>query len=259
MGAIDTTKYYDNLSGLTDKSTPSVRKMTSSSSGDTVTSTGDTSLFSTSEAMGKQDFLNLLVTQLKYQDPLQPTDNTEYVAQLAQFSELENMQNVSDAVDTLTENMNTFMTMQTLNSQSMTNSSATPLLGKEVRVAKADLVHEQGKTDALKVTLEDSYRSGTLEISDSKGNVVARVPIEAKEKGGDAQVEWNGKGTDGTSLASGSYTLSVLASDGKTTAGYVYDEGVVKGVSFNSTGATLSINGKSYGLGRLLNVKEAET
>jgi len=46
--------------------------------------------------LGKDDFLLLLVTQMKYQDPLQPTDNTEYVAQLAQFSELEYMQNMMD-------------------------------------------------------------------------------------------------------------------------------------------------------------------
>lgn len=46
--------------------------------------------------LGKDDFLLLLVTQMKYQDPLEPTDNTEYVAQLAQFSELEYMQNMMD-------------------------------------------------------------------------------------------------------------------------------------------------------------------
>lgn len=46
--------------------------------------------------LGKDDFLLLLVTQMKYQDPLQPTDNTEYVTQLAQFSELEYMQNMMD-------------------------------------------------------------------------------------------------------------------------------------------------------------------
>ncbi|MCR4748550.1 MAG: flagellar hook capping protein [Lachnospiraceae bacterium] len=46
-------------------------------------------------ALDKDAFLKLLVTQMKYQDPLQPTDNTEYVSQLATFSELEEMQNMS--------------------------------------------------------------------------------------------------------------------------------------------------------------------
>lgn len=64
-------------------------------------------------SLDKEDFLMLLVTQMKYQDPLEPTSNTEYVAQLAQFSELEQMQNLN---------------------QTTTNTSAYTLVGKQVRV-----------------------------------------------------------------------------------------------------------------------------
>ncbi len=45
-------------------------------------------------ALDKDAFLQLLVTQMQYQDPLEPTDNTEYVSQLATFSTLEEMQNM---------------------------------------------------------------------------------------------------------------------------------------------------------------------
>lgn len=48
--------------------------------------------------LGKDAFLQLLVTQMKYQDPLEPTDNSQMVSQLAQFSALEEMQNVVAAV-----------------------------------------------------------------------------------------------------------------------------------------------------------------
>lgn len=67
----------------------------------------------TNSTLGKEDFLQLLITQMKYQDPLDPADNTEYVAQLAQFSELEAMQNMSDT---------------------LTNTAAFSLVGKHVYI-----------------------------------------------------------------------------------------------------------------------------
>ncbi len=47
-------------------------------------------------AMGKEEFLKLLVTQLKNQDPLEPQDSSQMVAELAQFSALEQMQNLNE-------------------------------------------------------------------------------------------------------------------------------------------------------------------
>lgn len=57
------------------------------------------------DSLDKDAFLQLLVTQMQYQDPLQPTTNTEYMAQLAQFSTVEELQNLS----------NSFSTSQSLN------------------------------------------------------------------------------------------------------------------------------------------------
>lgn len=69
--------------------------------------------------LDKQAFLKLLVAQMKYQDPMQPTDNTEYVSQLAQFSSLEAMNNMSQSVDL---------------------QRATGLIGKVVTATKTDSV-----------------------------------------------------------------------------------------------------------------------
>lgn len=52
-----------------------------------------------SSSLDKDAFLQLLVAQMKYQDPLEPTSNTEYISQLATFSELEEMQNLRAGMD----------------------------------------------------------------------------------------------------------------------------------------------------------------
>lgn len=76
-----------------------------------------TSTRKTGDNLGKNDFLNLLVTQLRYQDPLEPTDDKEFIAQMAQFSSLEQMQNMNST---------------------MTNSQAFSLVGKYVTATTTD-------------------------------------------------------------------------------------------------------------------------
>ena len=55
------------------------------------------------DAMGRDAFLSLLVTQLQHQDPLQPQENGEFLAQLAQFSSLESLQTIKDDIAALRE------------------------------------------------------------------------------------------------------------------------------------------------------------
>ncbi|MBO5302608.1 MAG: flagellar hook capping protein [Lachnospiraceae bacterium] len=74
-------------------------KIVDSSASATSSSTSSTKAASSATSgLDKEAFLQLLVAQMQYQDPLEPTDNTEYIAQLATFSQLEATQNLADTI-----------------------------------------------------------------------------------------------------------------------------------------------------------------
>lgn len=75
----------------------------SGASGNTAAGSAGTKPLNPMQELGKDAFLQLLVTQLRYQDPLNPQDNSAFVAQMAQFTSLEQMQNLNDTVQKLLE------------------------------------------------------------------------------------------------------------------------------------------------------------
>jgi len=121
-----------------------------------------------SNTLGKDDFLQLLVAQMKYQDPLEPTSNTEYISQYATFSELEQMQNVSSSVDL---------------------DRASGLVGKNVYMKSTNATtgvtsYIYGKVDFVQVENGSAYLSinGSLYPLDDLDSVVDQDYMDAYEK-----------------------------------------------------------------------------
>lgn len=100
----------------------------SSTTGQTTQSTSSSSgSLNMSQSLGQDAFLQLLVTQLQNQDPLQPQDNSQMIAQLAQFSSLEQMTNVSQ---TDTQVLSSIQSLESVTSMAFAHQ----LLGTNVSV-----------------------------------------------------------------------------------------------------------------------------
>lgn len=119
------------------------------------------------DALGKDAFLQLLVTQMQYQDPLDPQDNSEYLSQLAQFSALEQMSNVSSSlekVNTLIENIDTSVLVGQLSG----------MIGKEVQwTMTSSTTDENGNVNYVTSTMVGDVTG--VSISDGAPSLVAKV------------------------------------------------------------------------------------
>lgn len=179
-------------------------------------------------------FLNLLVTQLKNQDPLSPTDNTAFVAQLAQFSQLEGINNLNQNFKNVSESMT-----------ALNNFSTAGLIGKNVTVS-GNSFSLQGAPVPLGYELKNPADTVTLTVYDAKGNVVDSTTAK-NVPAGDNEFVWDGLDKSGSPLPAGEYSFSVTAGDGTNDRPVeTYVSGRVQGVDFFGDEARVVIGGVMF-------------
>jgi len=194
-----------------------------------IASSGKSTAKSKDEAMlNKEDFLLLLVTQLKNQDPLNPDDPTEFTAQLAQFSSLEQL-------FTLNEGMNNLVTSNT-NSERLSTLST---IGKEVAYTSGSFNFD-GSPVQIGYQLDAPASEVTLQL---QLGGVTQATIEGTElTTGNHYLTWDGLMKNGSKAASGSYKIvvSAKAAQGSSVAVNPLVRSEVTGVDLGSTaGGTL--------------------
>jgi len=153
----------------------------------------------------KDDFLKLMVAQLKNQDPLNPASNQEFAAQLAQFSSLEQLMEMNSALGDNLE-MSGFI------ANSVNNSIASSFIGKVVH-AVGNQVH-LGEESGVEIRFnqESASASTLVKIYNSAGTLVRSLDLGAVPGGG-MTVEWDGKDQSGNRLPEGTYYTEALAFD----------------------------------------------
>jgi len=199
--------------------------------------------------LDREAFLNLLVTQLQYQDPLNPQDNSEFVAQLAQFSSLEQLTNANSALESLYAAM-----------ASMNNATMTQLLGKQVSAYSEDFSYDGDGDVELYYDAASDASTASITITDEDGTVVYEGDIGALSEG-DGSWTWDGTDQDGNTVDEGTYSFSISAedTDGDEVTVDSIIKGEVDGMSFSGGTPVPSIDGVEFSLGDIIEVQAASS
>ena len=197
---------------------------------------------STMKSVGKDEFMKLLLAQLKNQDPLKPMDGTDFAAQLAQFSSLEQLTNLNTAIQTQSVNQMTLGYAQSVN-----------MIGKEVVAAGNTVTANGGSTD-LSYNLASDAQSVTISILDKNGKLVTTLK-ESAQKAGMNKTTW-----DCSAVEKGDYTYQVTAtdsSDGLVTADTMA-AGLVTAVHFRNNQILATVNGREVSLSDITSIKQPD-
>ncbi|MBK6898140.1 MAG: hypothetical protein IPH09_02315 [bacterium] len=182
----------------------------------------------------KNEFLQLLITQIKNQDPLKPLDNAEFTSQLAQLSTLEQLQAMNDS-----------MTQDLVYTQSLNNTMMLGLVGRTA-VVEGDQVSVSGGEPTSSHLQTEAAGVATVTVRDESGDVV-RTFTQTVDAGW-SELTWDGLDADGQPAADGDYTLSVEVADGEgaDVESVVYMSGLVESIRFENNLALLHIAGRDY-------------
>ncbi|QHI96492.1 flagellar biosynthesis protein FlgD (plasmid) [Aristophania vespae] len=212
----------DKLQQSTNQAAVSNVPSMSTSVNDGIRGNSSKSAFS-SLAKNENQFLTLLTTQLKHQDPTNPTDSKSLTSELAQFT----------AVEQQVQTNNNLESLITLNESAQLSQSHN-IIGKIASVKSNTLPLQSGK-GSLSFKASNNQIIA-ISVADSSGKVVKSAVVHAS--GNNDTWNWDGKSDDGTQLPDGAYSVAVKTAD---TAGNSYDmpflvNGKITGVRKGSDG-----------------------
>ena len=188
-----------------------------------------------------QAFLQLLTTQLKNQNPLDPLDTNQFTQQLVQFAQVEQQLKSNQELETLVSLQKTAQATQALG-----------FVGSTVAVDGATTQLGKGQANwSFSVT---KPATATITIANSAGQTVYSGSYTIQP--GTQKFAWDGRGNNGTQWPDGTYKLSVTAVDtsGQSVAVSTEVEGVVDSVDLTKSPPLLSVGGQNFTLDQIKRV-----
>ena len=187
----------------------------------------------------KNQFMTLLVTQVRNQDPLNPMDNAQFTSQLAQLETVNGITQLNNTLLALSGQLDMTQSMQAAN-----------LIGKGVLVTGSKV--SLGSTTADGITSKAATPFGvdlmspaqkvTVSILDGSGKAVRQMEMGATPAGV-MSLSWDGLDDSGNALPDGAYSVQVAASgsDGAAISAQTLTYGQVSSVSYASEGVKLDL------------------
>jgi flagellar basal-body rod modification protein FlgD len=182
--------------------------------------TSDTNRLST------DNFMELLIAQIQNQDPMEPMDNSEFIAQIATISQVTGLQELKASFDDLRTSLVSNQALQ-----------ATSLVGREVLVPTGLGVLEQGGSIRGSLELTTASPAVAVTIYDSAGQTVRRLAL-GSQASGDIAFRWDGLRDDGTYASPGTYLIAGDAEVAGT------NEAIEANVVNQVSGVTLGTGGR---------------
>lgn len=174
-------------------------------------------------------FLQLLTTQLRNQNPMEPLDTNEFTNQLVQFSTVE--QNIKT-----NDNLESLLQLSAAN----VASTAVSYIGKTVSAEGVSSQLKGGKA-SWTFTLDQSAEETSITVKNAQG-----VPVyteKGQTQAGTHVVNWNGYSTEGVKQPGGLYTIEIVAKDasGNTLEAKTSSGGVVESVDLSGVDPVLKL------------------
>ena len=173
-----------------------------------VTGTDDARLFAPPPAqaqrdqLGQEDFLTLMISQFRNQDPFKPMDNGDFLGQLAQFGTVNGIEQLNSAFSGLSTSIQSEQVLQAAN-----------LVGRSVLAETDSGYLAEGGSVSGSVVLPSSAASVQVEVTDAAGQLVRRIDLGAHESG-IAGFTWDGRNDSQELVPAGHYTITARATRG---------------------------------------------
>jgi flagellar basal-body rod modification protein FlgD len=152
-----------------------------------------------SKELGQDDFMKLLVAQMKNQDPNNPTDNGQFLAQIAQFSMVNGIDKLGTSFDSVATNMNSTQAMQ-----------AASLVGRQVLTETNTASLLEGKTLGGMTEIPEFADGLNIQVRDNYGKLVKTLSTQ-NFKAGEYAFSWDGTNELDEVQAAGEYSVTATA------------------------------------------------